>query len=307
MKCPKCSKDYDDSFAFCPFCAEPKPDLTQATPATPPPAEEVVQQAAPPEEEAAVPTEVAAISKKKTPRFSKKTKGVAALVIVLLVIGLAVGLTLGLSGGGTKETQETTTNTTTVTPQESTQDLQIKTVGFSKWQYTNSYNVGGILVNPNKTQGAVQTVLTVNAYGANNVVLGSRQEYVGPIPPGQEMGFSSYASGDAGAVARVEVVPRVTSWQTMSSSPMFTFENTAFLGNKITGVIASGITKNVTKVRVIAVLLDSAGNALGAGFAFVDNVPAGQKVPFEVSLETAVAPATISFYGEVTSLSEVSP
>lgn len=138
MKCPKCSKDYDDSFAFCPFCAEPKPDLTQATPPAPPPAEEVVQQEAPPEEEAAVPTEVAAIAEKKPPRFSKKTKGVVAVVIVLLVIGLAVGLTLGLGGGGSNTTGTTSTSVST--------DNSNLTFGNQNWNEVCS--------NPSRFKGA---------------------------------------------------------------------------------------------------------------------------------------------------------
>lgn len=162
------------------------------------------------------------------------------------------------------------------------------------------------MYNPNKSLGAVQTTLTVNAYGANNGVLGSRQEFVGPIPPLQEMGFESFVSGDAGPIARVEVIPRVTKWEKMPSMPYFTFENTAFLGQKITGIVASHLTQSATKVRVVTVLLDQAGNALGAGSQFVDNIPAGQKVPFEVSLTTAVTPATVSFSATTTSLTQLS-
>jgi hypothetical protein len=29
MKCPKCSKEYDDSFKFCPECAESNPQVAQ--------------------------------------------------------------------------------------------------------------------------------------------------------------------------------------------------------------------------------------------------------------------------------------
>lgn len=49
MKCPKCSKDYEDSFAFCPYCAEPTPveqqPVIQQPP--PPPSEQAVIQEQP--------------------------------------------------------------------------------------------------------------------------------------------------------------------------------------------------------------------------------------------------------------------
>lgn len=327
MKCPKCNFEYEDSFKFCPECGEAKPlkaSLTTGAPTEPSPTRsdlnasgtESSSLVSPPSPEGtqkySTMLEHGEKEQEKPSRFNRKTKIVVGVVCVLCVFGLAIGLVVGLSGGGTKETHETATNTTTVIPQESAQgkELQVKTVGFSKWQYANSYNIGGIIVNPNKSLGAWQTTLTVTAYGANNVVLGSRQESIYTIPPGQEMGFSSFANGDAGAVTRVEVVPRVARWEKMSSLPFFTFENTAYLpgtSNKITGIIGSSLSKTYTQVKVTAVLLDQAGNAQGAGFAYVDNVPAGQKVPFEVSLETAVTPATVSFFGDVTSLSQESP
>jgi hypothetical protein len=70
-------------------------------------------------------------------------------------------------------------------------------------------------------------------------------------------------------------------------------------------VIVSNLDKDVTEVKVTAVLLDQAGNAQGAGFTFVDSIPARQSAAFQISFVFTPSPATISFFGDITSLSTV--
>jgi hypothetical protein len=106
MKCPRCSKEYDDSFAYCPHCTEPKLDLTQASLQPPQPEQQASQPIPPSEGEPAVPATSVADGK---PSWLSRKKIVVIGVCVLLVIGLAVGLAVGLSGGGKKITESTTT------------------------------------------------------------------------------------------------------------------------------------------------------------------------------------------------------
>jgi len=81
MKCSKCEKGYDDSFAFCPHCSEPKqsPSSQLATAETPPnqPQYPVASK----------------------PRFNWKIAVVIGVVGLLVVTGVALGLIFGLRSG----------------------------------------------------------------------------------------------------------------------------------------------------------------------------------------------------------------
>jgi hypothetical protein len=127
MKCPRCSKEYDDSFAYCPHCTEPKLDLTQASLQPPQPEQQASQPIPPSEGEPAVPATSVADGK---PSWLSRKKIVVIGVCVLLVIGLAVGLAVGLSGGGKKITESTTTIPRTP---EQTAELFVKSFSNEDW------------------------------------------------------------------------------------------------------------------------------------------------------------------------------
>lgn len=63
-------------------------------------------------------------------------KKAGILISILLVLFMAFLIT---GCGATKETQNTSPSTMAVSSQEPTEgeNLQVKTIGFSKWQYTN--------------------------------------------------------------------------------------------------------------------------------------------------------------------------
>lgn len=84
MQCPKCSKEYDDSFRYCPFCAEVSPLAP-----LPPPTDAA---------ESETMTGVKKQSSMKKITAGKWTIPIILGIGVLAIIGLVIGLTLGLGG-----------------------------------------------------------------------------------------------------------------------------------------------------------------------------------------------------------------
>lgn len=106
MKCPKCGKSYDDSFKFCPECAEANP-LLQESPEKPAETSQVVLAGQPlAKEEAALGVAPAAPPIPQPPeptrtrgRFSKRTWIIASVCTLAAIAGLVFGLVFGLGGG----------------------------------------------------------------------------------------------------------------------------------------------------------------------------------------------------------------
>jgi len=119
MKCSKCGVEYDDSFKFCPECGEAKSAVT--TPAEKPPVPESISPLPEAPESATTLIEQNKVStqEKKSPRFSRKTKVIAGVAVVIIV-GLVIGLTVGLGGGSKSGTTSETTTTETTTQSNET-------------------------------------------------------------------------------------------------------------------------------------------------------------------------------------------
>jgi hypothetical protein len=231
-------------------------------------------------------------------------KKLLAVSVVLFLFAVV------MSGCGGKTTTKISTPNNVV-PNQTTngskgKELQLKTVGFTVNKYGNGYNLGGILTNPNKDLAAVQVTISVTTYGPNDMILGTRDETIGIIPPNQDGGFSSQGVLNAGQqITRVDAKPRVTSWSKMDSKPIFTFSNTSFIpdnisGGKVTGVITNSTTKPLSNVQVTVVLTDANGKAQSGYFTFANSVPAGQGTPFEINLMgNSLTPTNFAYFGSV--------
>ena len=96
MICPKCSKDYDDSYAFCTQCGEPRPEVAQQ-PLLPPVELPTQSGTPPPQIPYPQPAQRHSSSSKSWGKYAV-VAGVALIVIIGLVVGLVLVLNSGDSG-----------------------------------------------------------------------------------------------------------------------------------------------------------------------------------------------------------------
>ena len=214
------------------------------------------------------------------------------LLVLLLVFSIIVA-----SGCGGQKTAKKTGKTT------STQrTLQLKTVGYAKGDV--GYTITGLLYNPEKELGAMDTTITVTIYDANGVIQATHDMRCGIIPPLTESPvyypYMSTSGTEVPPPAKVDVKTRVATWKKMASKQLFTFSNTNVLGDKITGTMTSHLKLTAPKVTVLAVFLDQKGNATGGAFQWVDNVPTEQPLPFQLDLGGQPTPTQVKYFGDAT-------
>ena len=91
--------------------------------------------------------------------------------------------------------------------------------------------------------------------------------------------------------------------------PHFAAENIVYHPDeyfpKVTGRIVNPYGKDVTDVRVSAILYNEAGEIIGGGFTYLDFIPANGKAAVEVLVTTSGTPTTTELYATVSGLSEI--
>jgi hypothetical protein len=166
------------------------------------------------------------------------------------------------------------------------------------------YTITGLIYNPNKEMGAIDTTTTVTIYDTNGVIQATHDMRTGIIPPLTESPvyypYMSTSGAEVPPPAKVDVKNRVATWKKMASKELFTFSNTNVLGNKITGMMTSHLKLTAPKVTILAVFLDPTGNANGGAFQWVDNVPPEQPLPFQLDLVGQPAPTQVKYFGDAT-------
>lgn len=90
MKCPKCNQEYDDSFKFCPNCAEPNPIEARAEAPSPKPSAQLTP--APPKKPSG--EKLKPVIDKVKRKTSKKTVLVSAAILLVIAAAVVVAVFL---------------------------------------------------------------------------------------------------------------------------------------------------------------------------------------------------------------------
>lgn len=272
MKCSKCDKGFDDSYAFCPFCAEPRP------------VKEIEAHEKPLTRRLTFKEWWMGLSRKaKRLACGGVTLGLVAIIIIVVVVTAAGG-----SSWRSTETMEFRIHMPEFYDPAMSEsvpkgaDITLKTAGITKWERGSYYSIGGILTNPNKDLAATQVGVEITVFDADGVILETKTENVGLILPESEMAFESSYNSETGPPARMDVRPMAEEWQkTDKKAPLFSFENTNYLEDKVTGMVVNNSGVALDWLRIYIVGLDASGNAIAGEGAYARNVAPGQQAPFE--------------------------
>lgn len=246
---------------------------------------------------------------------------VVAIVVAASVTGVACGedddVTLGeQSRDRPNETvvradtaPDPTTSTSTTAPRT---PLQVSGQGFSQLRpdsIGNSYVSYGVVVrNPNATVYAENVRVSITFLDAGSKVVASKSETISVILPAQEAAIGDTTS--AADVTKIDVQVLGDDW----SDPLepvgaFRTEGVStrqqqYGGLKTTGTIVSTFAKNIENPKAVVIYKDASGAVLGGAYTYVDFVPAGGRIGFEVTGSVAVPGVTsTSVYVSLTSLS----
>lgn len=191
---------------------------------------------------------------------------------------------------------------------EGADDINLVDFGFG--QNESSLGYGFVLENPNPDYAIEGTMYHLTAYAEDGHVLAAEEGYISLLLPGETLGIGGemWLSSDT-EVARAEVQVLAGDFVESGPIPAFTSENVAYLPDdwspQVTGEIVSPFGKDITNLRVYAILYDADGEIIGGGSGYADFAPANGKVAVEIYVEGAGEPTAVELYATVSALSDI--
>ena len=196
-------------------------------------------------------------------------------------------------------TSSATTTTTTTVPAPPPATVVVVSTGFSQQSSSANTDVdyGIVLRNTSPDRDARNVQVTVNAVGAQNVVLDTNTSTVLTIPAGSTYYFGgrSFYSGSA-VTTRLDAVAQVGE-SVAKESTLPAPANVRLEPSSLGGVEVLGEVKNTAATplssfaRITAVLFDSQGRVVGGGSGSLESdVPPGARIGFRL-FATSVPPA----------------
>lgn len=190
---------------------------------------------------------------------------------------------------------------------EGAQNLTIIKQGYSLIE--NEVGYGIIFENPNTAYAVESSRYHINLFDKDGNIVYVEEGYLQTLLPSQTLGLGGAIYLNQGlTVSSADFQIKTGSFEASDPLPGFTADNISFLDDpywpKVTGEIISPFSKDISNVRVSAIVYNEAGDIIGGGNAYVDFVPANGKAAVEVGITAAGKPATIELYAAVSTLSE---
>jgi hypothetical protein len=190
------------------------------------------------------------------------------------------------------------------------QELSVTKQGFG--QEDTQVGYGALIQNPNGSYAVENSQYHINVFDANGMLLSTDEGYINTLLPSETLGVGGSTYLDQGQQAgRIDF--QIASGSFTSSDPLapFTADNINYQGDsyypKVTGEINNPYPKDVSTVVVTAILYDDGGEIIGAGYTYLDFIPANDKAAVEVGVTASGTPAAIELYASLTSLSDYGP
>jgi hypothetical protein len=170
--------------------------------------------------------------------------------------------------------------------------------------------VGFLVTNSNADFAVESSLFRATAYAADGTVLNTEDGYLVLLLPGQILGTGRTMIVDEGqTVDHVDVQVLAGAYEGSAALAGFTAENVTYKGgsysNSVTGQIASPYTKDITSLQVSAIGYDADGKIIGAGYTYLDFVPAGGKAAVDVPVYVSAPPDTVDLFAAVSGLSDI--
>lgn len=188
------------------------------------------------------------------------------------------------------------------------QPLTVVTQGYG--QDGIAVGVGFVVENPNQNLAIERSQYQIAGYDSSGSVLKTGSGYIERLEPGERLGIGdNLYLPDGTTMTRLEVQLQPGAViPAAKRPPLMTATNITYLPDryvsKVTGTIQNTQPKDQTFVRVSALLYDTGGRIIGAGYTYVDFIPASGQAAAEVSVEVAGQIARAELWPSRTSLSD---
>lgn len=219
--------------------------------------------------------------------------------LIMILSAATLLIVNGCGDSGTSEESKTTNGPAAVgtisRAVEQEKPLPLKLVESGYTIIENPY--GGpfveyafLLNNPNSKNGANFPAVRITMRDANNQVIGTQEQTLMKIFPGETVGWGGQVSANGKTPAKVEFEPYVSdrNWNTTNTGNLKPFQITGLTVNEtdysttFTGELVNPNSVSFDMVA-ISVILRDANNKIIAGYSgFANSVAPNGKVPFQV-------------------------
>jgi hypothetical protein len=174
---------------------------------------------------------------------------------------------------------------------------QVSSVVQSGAGYVVSW--AGLLSNPNRWHFGENAVAVISAVDAAGKEVVHMEQPLDAVPPGRPLPFTGQVVTAVKPV-RIKIDYRPASWRAASRIPsaFLRFPVSGVVGERltngsylVTGYVVDPFLKTAGSVAVTALLRDASGRLLGGGTSYVDDVGAGAKRRFVITVEGVNAKA----------------
>lgn len=182
----------------------------------------------------------------------------------------------------------------------------IVNIGFGQGTYDSGFGI--IFQNANSKYSIENSEYRVIAYSADNIVLDVDEGYIDVLLPNQELGIGGnlYPPKDM-YIDHVEGQILHGKFVETEELPEFTSENVILLEDtyfpKVSGIINNPYSKDVSDLRVNAIVYNDAGEIIGGGYTYLDFILANGSAAVEVSITISGTPANSKIYATLSGLS----
>jgi hypothetical protein len=169
---------------------------------------------------------------------------------------------------------------------------------------------GFVVQNSNAGFAVESSEYVITAYSGDGRVIGVEEGYVYLLLPGQTLGVANttYLSREE-PIGRLEVHLLPGDYVATESLPAFSAQNISYqpgdYSSALTGQIVSPYPRDISDLRVAAILYDGSGAIVGGGFTYLDFVPANGTAAVEVSVVASGQPTGAELYASISGLSDI--
>lgn len=165
-----------------------------------------------------------------------------------------------------------------------------------------------IVENPNPGLAIENSQYQIAAYNAEGAVVETDSGYIQLLLPSQKLGIAGTLFLDEGVtVAKIEV--QLSEGDAIVSDPIATFTIDSVLytasqfSSNVTGIITSPYNRDITSLRVSAVVYNSAGEIIGGGLTYLNFILQNGTTGVRVPVTSAKDVATVELYPAISGLS----
>ena len=199
----------------------------------------------------------------------------------------------------------TPTPAPTATPTPKPEAIQLVAQGFG--QDDRDLGFAFLVENPNVGFAIERSQYQVAAYDDAGTVLKTDSGYIKLIVPSQTLGVAGTMWLDEGVtVSKVEVQLRQGDTVASDPIPSFEVESTIYYAGEYsddaTGIISSPYNRDLTNIRVSAVVYNEGGEIVGGGFTYLNFILANSSAGVDVRITNSGNVATVELYPSVSGL-----